>query len=318
MPYHNIGMVEDRIIGRLKGNNGGKMLIVIGGIHGNEHAGVTAITRVFQKLQKEIADNGNFQMKGSVIGLIGNRRAWEKSQRFIVKDLNRQWETENIHRIVSSREDQLDEEDLEVKGLLETINTEINQEKPTQLVILDLHTTSADGGVFLMVDDRTDSLKIAMGVGEPVIKGMYEILSGTTLRFFNSENFGLPTTTIAFEAGQHDDPHSVAMSESAIYNILEICGIIHQIPNKINPKQKNVNPPLVAEITYTHHIKPEDDFFMKPGYQNFQQLSAGEVIAFDKKGEICVPYDCRILMPLYQEYGSEGFFLIREIPIEGL
>ena len=52
---------------------------------------------------------------------------------------------------------------------------------------------------------------------------------------------------------------------------------------------------------------------MKPGYKNFQKISKGEVLAEDRNGHIVSQYNGRILMPLYQKQGEEGFFIIKEI-----
>ncbi|MCB1153909.1 hypothetical protein KDL45_09695, partial [bacterium] len=70
--------------------------------------------------------------------------------------------------------------------------------------------------------------------------------------------------------------------------------------------------PRVMEIFYHHKIKLSDDFMMKPGYLNFQEVEAGEVLARDVNGEIRSPANARILMPLYQAQGEDGFLLVRE------
>ena len=70
--------------------------------------------------------------------------------------------------------------------------------------------------------------------------------------------------------------------------------------------------PKVAELIFRHDIKHGDNFKMRPGYNNFQLLKKGEIIARDKEGDIKSPDDLLILMPLYQEQGEDGFFLIKE------
>jgi succinylglutamate desuccinylase len=307
-------MPKERIIGKLHGKKKGPMLIVIGGMHGNERAGVTAIENIFDSLKKEAKMNKSFELHGTIFGLRGNRLALSKSQRYIKKDLNRQWEELNIHRIFNSPNEKLDEEDKEVKELLTTITNEIIREKPKQILFLDLHTTSADGGVFSIVDDNPESTRIAMGFDAPIIKGLFQIFKGTTLNFFAGRNLGIPKTAIAFEAGQHEDPNSVSRSEAAIMHMLFVSGTLKQRLNGYQHVMTGQHTSHIAEITYTHHIVPEDNFYMKAGYKNFQYLTEGEVIAFDKTGEIKAPYDCQILMPLYQKQGSDGFFLIKEIP----
>jgi hypothetical protein len=65
-------------------------------------------------------------------------------------------------------------------------------------------------------------------------------------------------------------------------------------------------------MCYRHHIEPEDAFRMRPGYRNFQPVRRGEVVADDVRGEVHVDQKARILMPLYQTLGQDGFFLMRE------
>ena len=51
---------------------------------------------------------------------------------------------------------------------------------------------------------------------------------------------------------------------------------------------------------------------MKPGYRNFQRITKGEELAMDKKGPIYAPKEGMIIMPLYQNSGNDGFFLVEE------
>lgn len=60
-------------------------------------------------------------------------------------------------------------------------------------------------------------------------------------------------------------------------------------------------------------VTEEDRFRMLNGYENFQAVKKGELLAEDKKGKIYASDDALILMPLYQEQGEDGFFLIQKI-----
>jgi succinylglutamate desuccinylase len=54
---------------------------------------------------------------------------------------------------------------------------------------LDLHTTSADGGIYTIVPDHPLAIEFALGIKAPVVLGFLEGLKGTTLHYFTSENF---------------------------------------------------------------------------------------------------------------------------------
>jgi succinylglutamate desuccinylase len=306
-----------RIIGQYGSGKNKPMLLAIGGIHGNEPAGEKAIEKLLQMLDNEVDKNKNFTFNGHFVGLRGNLKAIEKKTRFLKKDLNRQWTKENIERIFSSSNEILDAEDLELKDLLNHIKDSIAENKPSKVLLLDLHTTTADGGIFVVVTDDDESFEAAKAIPAPMIKGLLRGLDGTTLHYFTSENLGVSSAAICFEAGQHDDPLSVNRAIAALVNALKAVGCIEA--QDIEPhhsailKEYAKHLPPISELLYCHKIKENDAFEMKKGYQNFQEILKDEILATDKNGVIKAPYDCRILMPLYQKQGSDGFFLIKSL-----
>ena len=89
-------MALERVIGQYTGEVKGPLLIVLGGMHGNEPAGVKAIDLLFKMLEVEPITNPEFKFHGKIIGIRGNLRALEEGKRFIVKDINRQWIPEQV------------------------------------------------------------------------------------------------------------------------------------------------------------------------------------------------------------------------------
>ena len=67
------------------------------------------------------------------------------------------------------------------------------------------------------------------------------------------------------------------------------------------------------EIRHRHPVEPEDGILMKAGFENLQRIERGQVLARDKTGEILSSEDGRIVMPLHQSQGSDGFFVVREV-----
>lgn len=65
-------------------------------------------------------------------------------------------------------------------------------------------------------------------------------------------------------------------------------------------------------MRYRRPVTDGDGFRMNPGYSNFDPVRAGQVIARDDVGPIAVEETSRLLMPLYQEQGEDGYFLVRE------
>lgn len=306
-----------RIIDSYQGKEKGPLLFVLGSIHGNEPAGTLALEKLFSMLKEEPQKNPGFSFHGKLIGIRGNLRAIKNNQRFIKKDLNRQWTPENITRVTSTPVDLLDAEDQELLELITCINTEIANYQPEEIILLDLHTTTAYGGIFTVVSDDARSISIGLAMHAPVIKGLLKGISGTSLHYFNTKNFGIPTTALCFESGQHQEPMAVTRAVSALVNFLRATGNVkpedvehhHDLLLKTHSK----NLPTITELVTVHSIKPGDHFIMQPGYTNFQKVKKGTLLATDKNGNILMPFDGMILMPLYQPQGNDGFFIIKEV-----
>ncbi len=296
------------------------------GMHGNEPAGVHALKIIFHLLREEPLSNPRFYYKGKIIGLLGNVEAYRKGKRNTVRDLNRQWTPENAKRLFDFPENGLHSEDREMKELLELLKEEISAYQPESIVLLDLHTTSAEEGIFSIATDDPESIRIATELNAPVITGLLRGIRGTTLHFFTKENLALfnlhnphlrKVTGLAFEAGQHDDPLSVNRCIAAIINCMRSIGSVssHDVKNHHDRllQEYSKDLPKIAELIKVHPIGPLDEFKMLPGYKNFQPVKRGEHLANDRHGAIESPEDGLILMPLYQPQGSDGFFLVKEV-----
>lgn len=312
----------NRIIGQFGHDHPGALVLIFGALHGNEPAGVRAAEAVFEMLEKEQARNPHFRFSGKVAGILGNRQAFGTGQRFVHKDLNRQWTTDNIRRIAQYDASGLSGEDLEIAELLSVIHDQIRSCCPEVVVLLDLHTTSAEGGIFCIPTDEKASLRLARALHAPVILNLFEGVEGTLLRYaadghLQADAYPRHTFGAAFEAGQHNDPLSVSRSVAAIVHCLRATGCIgpEDLPNPYEAVLAGYseNLPKVTRLRHVHHIRPGDDFRMRPGYVNFQPVSAGEHLADDVTGPILSPYDGLMLMPLYQPKGSDGFFIVEEL-----
>lgn len=305
------------MIGRHIGSEEGPLFICTAGMHGNEPAGVKALETVFHLLDREPLVNLGFVFRGRMTGFVGNLRAFIKGKRFIVKDLNRLWTEENIRRTRGADQRSLDSEDLELLELLAAVEAEIEDCQPGRVVLLDLHTTSAAGGIFAIATDDPESVRIASGLHAPVITGLLRGIHGTTLHYFNKNNFNRNIAGAAFEAGQHEEPLSVNRSIAAIINCMRSIGNVRSedVENRHDDIliEYSKNLPKIAELIRVHPITAEDGFEMKPGYRNFQPVIKGEVLAEDRNGIIRSPEDGLILMPLYQPQGSDGFFIVKQI-----
>ncbi len=306
-----------RLIGEYSGTSHGVLIMAIGAIHGNEPAGVRALRDLFGMLENESKINPYFQFQGRIVGIIGNLQAFERKIRYIKKDLNRSLTSADIQCAKAIPSERIAFEDLEILELTQFVAHELRTYQPTKLIALDLHTTSADGGIFTIVNEDRECLDIASTLFAPVVKGLVKGTGGSTLHYFTTENMGIPTLSMAFEGGQHEDTASVRRIIAWLVNSLRALGCVknedveHRHDEVLRGYSKNL--PKAVEITGHHRILPLDNFKMKSGYLNFQAVKKGEILATDIHGNITSPDDCMILMPLYQPKGNDGFFLVREI-----
>jgi succinylglutamate desuccinylase len=310
-------MKEKRLIGRHTGQEKGPLLVCFGGMHGNEPAGIQALSILFKLLELEPESNPDFHFRGRIVGFKGNLRAIENGVRFMDRDLNRQWRPEMVERVLSTPVSQLRHEELEILELHTAVMEEIHDYRPDEVIVLDLHTTTAYGGIFSIATDDPKSVNIAVELHAPVITGLLEGIQGTTLHYFNTENIGVTTTTVCFESGQHEETLSVNRAIAAIINCMRTVGCVRSedVENRHDALliEYARGLPKVSELITTHSIQPGDEFRMVPDYKNFQKVKQGEILAFDRNGPIEAIEDGLILMPLYQKQGEDGFFLIRAV-----
>lgn len=310
-----------RVIGKHIGKERGPMLVCIGGMHGNETAGVQAIELMVKMLEVEHVTNPEFTFSGCFLGISGNLQALRKGVRFVRRDLNRQWQDEHVNRVLQSDRKELEAEDLEIFDIVTAVRREVKRYKPTHIIVLDLHTTTAFGGIFTIASDDFRSIRIGVEMHVPVITGMMRGIHGTSLHYFSKDKLGADTTCIVFESGQHEERLSVNRAIAAITNVMSIIGCINAEDVENRHEQLLIEYarqlPMVAEHVLTHTIECGDQFQMQPGYKNFQPIARGEILAYDRHGPIQAPIDGLILMPLYQAQGEDGFFIIREILAHG-
>lgn len=305
-----------RLIGRHTGVERGALMICLAGMHGNEKAGVRALELIFKMLEVEPITNPEFKFKGRLVGFRGNVAALYDNSRFMQADLNRIWTPEIINHVLKSSDEDLYDEHLELRQLIQAVHAEIKDYRPDKIVVLDLHTTSCEGGIFSIVRDDIASIELGIELHAPVIRGMLHGLRGTTLHYFQQKNFDKPITSITFEAGQHDEPLSINRSIAAIINCMRTSEnvLAEHVENQHDKLliEHSKNLPKVCQLNYCHSLVPGDGFVMVPGFKNFDLISKGTILAHDSQGSIAAKSDGLLLMPLYQDQGDDGFFIIEK------
>jgi len=286
----------------------GPTLIAVGSLHGNEAAGVKALQRVSYKLQ-ELAD----QFRGQVVFLAGNTRAIIAGTRFLDSDLNRYWTKENIDRNRQKHVDRPLSEDLEQTELLEILD-ELLLTARDEVYVLDLHSTSADGVPFATVGDTMRNRHFVQKFPITILLGIEEQLNGTLLESLNNRG----AVTLGFEAGQHYADSTVDNHEALIWLSLVNSGILDrkavpEVDHWRDVLSQATGKRRIIEVRYRHPVSSEQNFQMRPGFQNFDRIRRRQLLANDMNGGVYARESGLILMPLYQELGEDGYFIGREV-----
>lgn len=303
-------MILEREYCNIEGTCDDLLIVLVGGIHGNEKEGVLAIQHICKVLkQRQITPNGQ------LVCLTGNIQALKAGKRYLQYDLNRCWHQEHIEALMAKSSRKHQAEDIELLALLEKVQT-LAKLPHRQKFLIDLHTTSGDNGIFIIKSGNAPLHPITQAMHLPIIVNVQDYLKGTLLHYAQSLNF----ESFAFEGGQIGSDKAVDMLSHGAWQAMINAGMIPNEPLEDDPLHyqhlvsKSHQPhPEKVRIIYRHEVHPHDLFRMKPGFCNFQEVDAGEALAIDKNGEVQTPVAGRVFLPLYQNIGEDGFFIVEDV-----
>lgn len=290
-----------RVIAHVRGTEPGPTLILVGGVHGNEPAGIIAALSVLATLPVTA-------VRGEVIALVGNARAVAAGKRYIDRDLNRLWTPERLAAGEQTGEVEL----AELAELAEAIDR-VRERAVETVYVVDMHTTSAQGTPFAVVGPTQAHRAFAAKFPLPGIRGLEETLAGTLTRHLG----GLGCVTLAVEGGQSATTLAAANLDAVVTLALEAAGVVEAAPGAVAARthleRVRADLPHAIEVVSRHHIEPFSEFVMEPGFANIQRTAAGTLLAKERGGEVRAPFDGILLLPLYQPQGDDGFFYGREV-----
>lgn len=297
--------MTDRVLGTIEAPAGGGMTLVgVGGIHGNEPAGVRALETVLAELGRP----GGGLSRGRFIAIAGNRPALDAGVRYINRDLNRIW---------NAGDGRDDVEGAERGELLELLDG-YRRASAGPPHLIDLHTTSGSAPPFVVVAGGRRSRDFARALPAPLVLALSSQIPGTLVEHLAGEGW----TSIGFESGSHKGIVSVEFAVAALWIALEATGLLEpgdtrsaEARDRLAAASRGL--PGAVEVFHHHPIAGNGVFRMHPGYRSFQRVDAGEALATEGEAEIRSPSGGRLLMPLYQRAGREGFFLARPVRRSG-
>ena len=298
-----------RLLGEYDRGLAGPTLLAMGGVHGNEPGGVHASLRVLDQLKQR-----GLALRGRFVAVAGNLAALSQHQRFLSRDLNRRWLPTSVGELRDRDTVGDDDEDREQRELVEVFEHYVATAHGP-LLFVDLHTCSSKGAPFTCFSDTLTNRSLAASIPCPMVLGLEETIDGAALDFFNER--GLPC--LAMEGGNHHLDTTIDRLEGGLWLLLVQLGCLdaEQVTDLARHRRSIADGAKgfhgAVEIRGHHQIGPGDAFQMEPGYQNLQPVRRGDLLAKDVRGEIRAVEDGRILLPLYQDEGSDGFFLTRQV-----
>jgi succinylglutamate desuccinylase len=277
----------------------GPTLVAVGGVHGNEPAGVRACQAV-------LARAADLPLAGELVALAGNLGALRLGRRYLARDLNRLWSARALND-AAAPDDAEARERAELRAQLDAAVARARG----PVFFIDLHTTSAPGIPFLLGGASEQHRAFAQSFPLPGLFGFEPHLEGVLTDYLTARG----CTTLACEGGQHESAEAAAHLEAFLWVALAAAGLCAPavLPGhdaaRAHLERARAGLPQTIEVIARQPAT--EGFVMEPGFANIAPVAAGQLLARDRRGPIHAASDGLVLMPLYQPLGSDGFFFGR-------
>ncbi|MFA6397482.1 MAG: succinylglutamate desuccinylase/aspartoacylase family protein [Candidatus Paceibacterota bacterium] len=237
-------VIKESIIKKV-GKEKGKTLAIFCGVHGNEKAGILAVSSVLKDIEIK---------KGVVYFVYANPEAINKNIRLINKNLNRCFLKNNKGRTV---------EDKRARVLMKILDKCDG--------LLDLHASNVEKSTpFAICEKSSYKLAKIFDVGI-VSSGWDKIEPGATDGYINKKK---GTLSLGLECGYAEDLEKVGLAQKSIYQFLQYFGVIDKKVDFSKRKQKIMN--VIKAVK-----KETDDFSFTKKFKDFEFLKEGKLIAHD-------------------------------------
>jgi succinylglutamate desuccinylase len=269
--WHSSGPIPFCI--QISSPNPGDHVVIVGGTHGNETAGVKAMVQLHQAF---LSDDITLR-QGKISFLLGNPQAYQQDVRYVNTDLNRAFDLLDASTVEGRRAN-------EISAFLKS-NNEIR-------VLLDLHSVSI-GDFKILVYTREPQTNTDLSAAFSPIRLHFsfipEHMPGTLIEAARRCSiYGL-----IVECGNHHGAHGVETAADHIHRILAH----HHL---IDPDLRSQIPPPAAITRYDsiQAIKPHANFrFLIKDIRTGTRLKKGQKFARDDQGYHISPQDCHVVVP---------------------
>lgn len=298
---------SSREIGRFSSGSG-PVLVLLGGVHGNEPAGIHAAKRLIDALHESPPKS----FRGTVVALAGNLAALNAppGTRYIDRDLNRSFTPDLL-----ATTDADCAECAEARGILEAVRREVVDDRP--MFVVDMHTTSAPSPPIVVLEDSLPARRFAQSFGPALLLGFEEEVDGLLIDHLTAS---LGCVACVIEGGQHDDPASVDVLESAAWVALQAAGMVSpdDIPGdhaRALVHASGERAGRVYDLRYRERIT-DASFEMHDGIDAHTPVHAGRAIATQAGVPVATPVRGEVFLPNRQRIkkpGDDAFFIVREV-----
>ncbi|MGD9077838.1 MAG: succinylglutamate desuccinylase/aspartoacylase family protein [Desulfobacterales bacterium] len=258
---------------QVKAEREGEHVVVVGGTHGNEPAGVNAMVGFHRRLK-----DGEIKLKsGKVSLLLGNPQAYEKDRRYVDRDLNRSFCDPDDATLEERRAG-------EIIAYLDC-NNDI-------AALLDLHSVSiGDFKICVYEKDNTQSLNLALSISDIPLHFAYhpDHMPGTLIQAAGTHQI----CSLIVECGNHLSRSATHMALDLIYSIL-----VHKklIDASLWSEKKMTG--TITQYESIQPIKPGANFrFIIEALETGTKLEKGQQFAIDDDRIHIAPQDCHVVVP---------------------
>jgi predicted deacylase len=251
----------------------GEHVVVVGGTHGNEPAGVNAMLGFHQRLKDGEVKLNN----GKVSLLLGNPQAYRNDRRYVDRDLNRSC---------------FDPDDATLEGRRAGEIIAYLDRNNDIATLLDLHSVSiGDFKICVYEKDNVRSLDLALSISDIPLHFAYhpDHMPGTLIQAAGTRHI----SSLIVECGNHLSKSATHMALDLIYAIL-----VHKklIDASLWSEKKITG--TITQYESIQPIKPGANFrFIVEPLETGTTLERGQQFAIDDNRIHIAPENCHVVVP---------------------
>lgn len=257
-------------------------VMIVGGTHGNEFTGVYLIKK-YEKFFNLIS-RSSFE----TLTLLANPKSFELVKRYLETDLNRCFKTEDLQNQNLFKYEEL---------LAKKIAQHIEQQKVD--FIVDLHSTTANMGLTIILDENPSVLQLAAYLSDinPSVK-ILQYLSTTHKSFLGSlGNFDLAIEVGAIANGVLN-AKIFQETETLVGQILDYIELFNQGKTPTIPKECTVYQHL-TNLDYPRYENGDIKAMIAPEIQDYQPLKKGDRLFLEFSGEDIAYQGDSVVYPVF-------------------